>query len=449
MRYPFKYIHYFIPEFLERMRNRSEYGYKPSIRQGINIGNLLLPAFYRQGYLRFEDILNAVVVTSRLEYQELAEEIAVQILVNVDINGDNYRIIEGEDLYSQLSHIEESNSQITIYEESQEQDYLPDYKTDVEILKAYENKPDIGVGPGEDRILKKGAKIIRSDIDHHLKNILMGLLKNKLLKLGKEFERKDISRSISVKPYQQGEDPLFIDEERSLENILDLGRKINEIRHEDFLMINKKKKKRSIIYLLDISNTMFYELDGINSINYSILCLVPLIWGLKNEKEGILLYESNTHILKDIYKKHNIEPILEELIQMLSDTTKDMEKKYSGTQGAMTWGGTVPNMSLKYAYDNLTQLKDRSDKFCFIFSDFVLSDPSKKTNKSMEIFDMIKKMVDYEIKIVCCVSPLSFKPIFKTYTETTIKKLKKKGCKIIQTKNTNKFLKNVKDIIDY
>ena len=84
MTYPFRYAHYFIPEFIARMRKSRECEEKPSPRQGINMGKLLLPPFLRQGHLTFEDLLDAAVITSHVECQNLAEKIAAELLVNLD-----------------------------------------------------------------------------------------------------------------------------------------------------------------------------------------------------------------------------------------------------------------------------------------------------------------------------------------------------------------------------
>ena len=439
--FPFHYAHYFIPEFIERMRESRDCPEKPSPRQTINMGKLLLPMYMRSGCLTFEDILHVAVVTSHLDCQNIAEKIAVEILVSAepeDLEKD--KKLEGDELLSLLSKIQEEVS-VVPHPQGHDQDYVATNASTADVFTQYQNKPDIGVGPGEDKILKAGAKAMHERRDERTQQILATLLKERLLKLGREFERKeDWSRLYNVRPFQPGEDPELIDEDRSLDNILDLGREINEIRYDDFLMQKRRKRNRNIVYIQDVSNTMFYDYEGINSINYSVLSLVPLMWGLRRDKYGLILYESNSHIIKELTDERDIEPILEELIGMITSTTTEMEKRFKSTTDSATWGGTVPNKSLQWAYDQLTEASDRSEKICFIFSDFVLTEPVKETTESLQNYALIEKMKNDGVHVLACVSPLAYKDIFRPYTISAIEKLRKIRCSIAETYRSSTFL---------
>lgn len=249
-------------------------------------------------------------------------------------------------------------------------------------------------------------------------------------------------------PYQPGEDPDLIDEERSLENILDLGRSIETIRWQDFLMRQRMKKKRHIVFILDISNTMFYDLEGLNSITYSVTSMVPLLWGLRRERYALTLYESNSHIVKDFYDEINIMPVLEDLISMMFCTTTEMEKKYCGGFTNMTWGGTVPDKSLKWAYDEITSINDRSDRMVFIFSDFVLNQPGEETPQNTENYQILEKMMNQGVSVCACVSPLAKKSIFKPYTNRSLSDMKKLGIHMTDTYRPSKFLKQATEFIN-
>ena len=447
--FPFHYAHYFIPEFIERMRESRDCPEKPSPRQTINMGKLLLPMYMRSGCLTFEDILHVAVVTSHLDCQKIAEKIAVEILVSAepeDLEKD--KTLEGDELLSLLSKIQEEVS-VVPHPQGHEQDYVATNASAADVFTQYQNKPDIGVGPGEDRILKAGAKAMHERRDERTQQMLALLLKERLLKLGREFERKeDWSRLYNVRPFQPGEDTDLIDEDRSLDNILDLGREINEIRYDDFLMQKRRKRNRNIVYIQDVSNTMFYDYEGINSINYSVLSLVPLMWGMRRDKYGLILYESNSHIIKELTDERDIEPILEELIGMITSTTTEMEKRFKGTIDSSTWGGTVPNKSLQWAYDQLTEASDRSERICFIFSDFVLTEPGKETTESLQNYALIEKMKNDGVHVLACVSPLAYKDIFRPYTIFAIEKLRKIGCSIAETYRPSTFLEMTHAFID-
>jgi len=450
MRYPFRYAHYFVPEFITRMRLSRECDAKPSPRQGINMGKLMLPPYLRQGYLSFNDLLNVAIVTSNVECQRVAEKIAAEILVNLDHEEQEPEYdFTGENFLSLLTKNVQEEVYVTPHGIGQENDFAADHNSTGDQFESFQNKPDIGVGPGEDEIVKTGVRVMKNSKSEENRKILADLLKERLLKLGRDFERKeDWAKQRSITPFQQGEDPDLIDEERSLENILDLGRSIDGIRYDDFMMRQRDRQKRTIIYILDISNTMFYDLEGINSISYSVLSLVPLMWGLRREKHGLCLYESNSHIVKDLYEEINIMPALEDIIGMVTMTTMEMEKRFSGGLSKMTWGGTVPGKSLQWAYEQITDISDRSDRLVFIFSDFVLTQPGEMTEKNEQNYYILERMVDLGVRVCACVSPLAHKSIFRPYTSESLHKLKKIGIRRVDTYKPSLFLEEAQSFIE-
>lgn len=450
IRYPFRYAHYFVPEFITRMRLSRECDAKPSPRQGINMGKLMLPPYLRQGYLSFNDLLNVAVVTSHVECQRVAEKIAAEILVNLEHEEQEPEYdFTGEDFLSLLTKNVQKEVYVTPHGIGQENDFAAAHNSTVDQFESFQNKPDIGVGPGEDEIVKTGVRVMKNSKSEENRKILADLLKERLLKLGREFERKeDWAKQRSITPFQRGEDPDLIDEERSLDNILDLGRSIDEIRYDDFMMRRRDRQKRTIIYILDISNTMFYDLEGINSISYSVLSLVPLMWGLRREKHGLCLYESNSHIIKDLYEEINIMPALEDLIGMVTMTTTEMEKRFSGGLSKMTWGGTVPGKSLQWAYEEITDISDRSDRLVFIFSDFVLTQPGEMTEENEQNYYILERMVDLGVRVCACVSPLAHKSIFRPYTSESLHRLKKIGIRRVDTYKPSSFLEEAQNFIE-
>jgi hypothetical protein len=432
------------------MRNSHECEIKPSLRQGINIGKLLLPAYLRKGHLNFNDLLNVAIVTSHIDCQEVAEKIAVKILLNLDQEENQELTFEKKENYlNLLSRENHEEFYITMNSEISENEFTAALISDLDQFKNFKNEPDIGVGSGEDNIIKIAVKSLRTLENKEARKILSEILKQKLLKFGLDFERNvDWTHPRSLTPFQYGEDPNLIDEERSLENILDLSRNINEIRYDDFFMRQKRRLKRSIIYILDVSNTMFYDYEGINSINYSILSMIPLMWGLRKEKWGLTLFESNSHIIKDLYDDYNMEPILEDLILMITNTTTEMEKKFSGGKSSSNWGGTVPGKSIKWAFDQITDVNDRSDRMLFIFSDFVLSEPGKVTNEILENYRILERMKNLGVSICACVSPLAYKSLFHSYSKLTLEKLEQMEIFLANTYSPHNFLEQAQKFID-
>jgi hypothetical protein len=451
LEYPFHYANYFIPEFIERMRRSREVVEKPSPRQSINMGKILLPGYMRNGCLTFNDLLRAAVITSQVDNQKMAEKVALDILTNVnEYEEETEEGMDGDQLLSLLSK-KTQEVYVTPHAKGLEQNIVNDNPSiqGPDQFKKLANKPDIGVGPGEDRILKFGAKTFKEERDEKMRKLLAHLLKDRLMKLGRELERKDDwSRIASVRPFQPGEDTDSIDEDRSLENIIDLGRKLDEVRPEDFMMLKRKKKNRSIVYIQDISNTMFYDFEGINSVNYSILSLIPLMWGLRNDKWGLILYESNSHIIKDLTDEMDLEPVLEQMLDMITMTTTQMEFRFRGTVDGSTWGGTVPGKSIQWAYDQLAEASERSDRICFYFSDFVLTDPTAEDKESLQNYEVIRKMMDDGIRVFAGISPLAHKEIFRPYTASAIDKLARMGVPMADTYIPSQFLEKAHAFLD-
>jgi hypothetical protein len=344
LQYPFAIVQFFIPEFITRLRRNREVIEKPSPRQGIAMTALLLPAYLRQGFLSFGDLVRVAVSTSKVENQNLAERLAYAILLEADEASEDSGA-EEEDFLSLLS--QKSDDLIsyvpTEAEKRGEGELQAVHDSDLDIFKELSGQPDIGVGPGDDELLKVAVRKYKGRRDELSRRRLAEYLKRKLLKLGREFQQStEVSRRPLLRPFEQGDDPDDIDEERSLENIFDQGKSMDEVSYRDFLIRKRNRKKKAVVFILDISNTMFYELEGLTSIHYSVLSLVPLLWSLRREKYGLIFYESNSHIQKDLHEEGDIDTFIDNLLLLVTSTTGDVEKSIRGTRGAQTWGARCP-----------------------------------------------------------------------------------------------------------
>ncbi|MBS7620042.1 hypothetical protein KEJ21_05290 [Candidatus Bathyarchaeota archaeon] len=444
VKYPFSITLFFIPEFVSRMRGSSECVDKPSSRQSITMSKLLLPAYLRKGYLSFEDLVDAAVLTSRVENQPLAEKIARMILLESAEEVERTPCQDkGEEPQFQFEKEAEVSSR-----RAEPQEFDSHYESNVDVLRELSNNPDVGVGPGEDALLKSDLGAVQLEVDEKTRMRLREIIKEILLKLGREYERRlDNSRVVNVKPYEPFEDPELIDEDRSLENILDQGKQVENIRYDDFLMREMERKRRSIIYVQDISNTMFYSLRGISSIQFSILCLVPLLYALRRENYGLVLYESNSHVLKSLGDEVDYERLMDILISLLGSTTTDVEKGFMGSVGGYIWGGTVPNMSLRWAVNQLLEDSSKSDRLCFIFSDFVF-DESSEDSGTRGAYEAFEKLVKSGVRVAACVSPLAYSDLFSKYSKPAIAKLRSIGCEVIETYKPMSFLEEVQRFIE-
>jgi len=449
LQYPFSYAEHFIPEFIARMRANQECIEKPSPRQSLNMYRLLLSTYLKKGYLSTLDLVEVSVITSRVENQSLAERIAYEILIDYQ-EGDRMPPT-GEPTPFNLLSPKGGEPMKVVPSEKEEKvaEPQPKYDTEADIFKEFTTQPDLGVGPGENELLKAYMRSMKKSDDEKTRKILAQILKDMLLKMGRRFERREESFfNPMLRPFEPGEDPEQIEEEGSLENILDKGRKAEEIRYQDFLMKKKEKKKKTIIYIQDISNTMFYELDGLNSIHYSILSLIPLIWALRRERYGLVLFESNGHILKEISEYRDEQQLIDVLLTLVTSTTTELEKNFGKTKGSQFWGGTVPNTSLKWGLERLDEVRDRSEKICFFFSDFALEEPGTEHPDKLENYKIIEEMSKRGIHFVACVSPLAYSELFTIYTEPVLSQIKKLRCDMVETMKPSEFLEKIQTVLE-
>lgn len=411
---------------------------------------LLLSAYIKTGKLSMQNLVDVAVYTSQIENQDIAERIALELLLGIEESNEWESTLDEDAL---LGLIQTQSDDMINYEVTSDLtsqgELSPLHDSEVELFKKYSSQPDLGVGPGEDELIKTVIRQNKNNKDALIRRRLAEFLKLKLLNLGRDFERRTtMTKRPILRPYEYGEDPEDIDEERSLENILDQGKGMDEVRYSDFLLRKKLKKKMSIIYILDISNTMFYQSEGLTSIHYSVMSLVPLLWSLRKEKYGLIFYESNSHVQKEIDIEYNPDDIIDNLLLLITAGTGDVEKILRGTKGSQTWGGTIPNQSLKWAFDQLDRTDERSDRICFFFSDFVLEDPSAEVFEKMENYLTIKRMVERGIRVITCVSPLARGEIFSPYTKNVLPLLKEAGCELIDTYTPSGFLDMVQSFME-
>jgi len=462
---------HFIPEFIRKMRDHPEVLEKPSTRQPMRMFRLLLPIYLKKGHLRYEDFVETAVVTSKPENQDLARRVAWEIILGTfpadEEEGDllpdsRERTLEDYLDSTQQNELQKRADETKKWLEEAVTIYYLDESDDLESMLQKWNLPAPGVGLGEDKLLRALLNFLKWDERQKPKAMLKESLKWKLIRLGWNLEV--VTRKVQVphlRPYETGEDPELIDEERSLEHIfVDEGKRVDEIENHDFLMRRNEPKRRSIVYLLDISNTMQDDIagggSGVTSIQFSALSLVPMIYAFRKERYGIALFESNTHVLKDTFEPKGEEELIDSILDAAVSTSGELQRKFAYAEkthpGEGQWGGTVPNSGLKWARDQLRMLRDRSEKYCFVFTDCVFEDPSAKPEeaaKQAENYEIVRQMIGEEsATVVFGVSPVAHEPRHKKYSEPTIQKMAEAGCEILSTRDPINFLDGIRKLIE-
>ena len=160
LHYPFSMVRYFVPEFIHRMRRIREVVEKPSPRQGIAMCDLLMPRYMRKGDLSIQDLVDVAVHTSKVENQDVAQRVAIEILMDVEESDTELPELDTDALLGLMAPRNEEKLRFEFGEENDaiQGEIKPLYDSDEDIFRKFSSKPDIGVGPGEDELIKQAIK---------------------------------------------------------------------------------------------------------------------------------------------------------------------------------------------------------------------------------------------------------------------------------------------------
>jgi len=447
---PLEFIDFFIPRFIRKMRENPWVIMKPSSRQPIRMYRLLLLEYMKKGFLMIQDFIKTAVVTTFPDSQGIAEELAREILSSLidlpSVDQPPTEIPTTEQTLMDFLDASERPDLLRSMESREAMEMEGEILGTVELEK-YENRPAPGVGPGLDLLLKA---YLKKPSDEEETKAFLKELKKRLIKLGWEYQ--SIGRTVEselLRPYEFGDDPQLIDEEKSIENIfIDEGKTIDEIKYNDFLLRKKEIEHRVPIFILDMSNTMHFELNGLSSIHYCVLSLVPLIFAFRMQPYGLALFESNTHVIKELSEERDWDQIIDTLISLIPMSCTEMQKKFATETSPEEWGGTVPNSSISWAYEQLSLAKKKSSKYVFVFSDFQFEEPDVEDPKRNENYRIMKEMVDDGIKVFACVSPVTYLSKFLPFSKPVLDKVREAGAEIINVANPRDFLELVRDMIE-
>ena len=296
-------------------------------------------------------------------------------------------------------------------------------------------------GEGEEKLFNF---FLEADFETQFK--LKGHIMSRLMNIGLEFDNIGSKPRYIIRPFEVGDDPSFIDELKSFENIfVDLGKTVERIEYNDFLIRKKVMRPKTVIFLQDISNSMYIPYDNTRSISYTMLALIPLIHALRRMKYGLAFFESNTHVIKDLFTEKTEDNIIDTLLFLGTSPAEDIWKRLwmRREKGERTWGGTSPHMSLMWANDQFKKIQDRSIKVCFIFSDFAF----QNTQESEE-YKTVRSMLEHGVKVFACVPSFGSNEKLKEYVSPIITNFRRLGCEFITVKEPRDFLQRVDPLLN-
>ncbi|MFX1385727.1 MAG: VWA domain-containing protein [Promethearchaeota archaeon] len=274
----------------------------------------------------------------------------------------------------------------------------------------------LSAGSGEN--LLKQWFIHRQDLPETTKNKVKELAKKMLIELGIYYSRANLGSSTTgpipiniVRPYSIGDDFENIDLEETINNILEKGKKLDHIKYDDFFVYETAKGLRTACFELDISGSMTGD-----KLAYMSICVTMLCYGMRKDELGISFFESNTHVLKRLDEKIELEKLADEL---LSVTAR---------------GGTRIQSAVEWANKQFKEYSNSREKLNVLFTD-------------AEIFDLKEAITEFRKMRSLGVDFILVCPEASFNLKEAKKMVKVAGGQLITIKDWNEFPKLISEII--
>ena len=149
---------------------------------------------------------------------------------------------------------------------------------------------------------------IRRPISEQYKQVFRRLARQSIIKTSLKITSKGIRGNFKkVAPSYQIGSPEFDLDETIQHNPLNIYK--NSLTYKDIFGIQRKKKKRKIVMILDTSGSMYGKLLLNAALTTSVLA-----YNMEKESYGIVLFNSTAMVLKKIDKKKPVITIIDEIL---------------------------------------------------------------------------------------------------------------------------------------
>ena len=274
----------------------------------------------------------------------------------------------------------------------------------------------LSAGDGEN--LLKQWFMHRNELPIDAKHKVKELAKKILIEMGIYYSRARLGSSTTgpiplniVRPYTVGDDFENIDLEETVYNILEKGKRLDHIKYDDFFVFETAKGLRTACFELDISGSMTGE-----KLAFMAICVSMLVYGMRKDELGITFFESNTHVLKELNKKVDLEKLADELLSVKA------------------MGGTKIQNALEWARKQFKDNSSSREKLNILFTDAEIFD----LNKAIEELRIFRSM-GIDFVLVCPET---------SYNLTDAKKMVKvAGGQLLTINDWNDFPKLISEII--
>lgn len=219
----------------------------------------------------------------------------------------------------------------------------------------------LSAGSGEN--LLEQWFISRDKIPSEMRNKMKKILSKIVIQTAMDMARmklgsaeSGIMASNQTRPFREGDEFDQLDIENTMDNLISVGKTLEQIVPDDFIMQDLKKGRIALIVLLDISGSM----TGVRRLTQCAFLVTMLLARLKEQEVAVALFESNTHALLELLEEQpEIDKVIDELLEIKAR------------------GGTVVNRALTWAYEQFKKVE--AEKIYFVVaSDFELFYDVKK-----------------------------------------------------------------------
>ncbi len=274
----------------------------------------------------------------------------------------------------------------------------------------------LSAGNGEN--LLKQWFIHRKNLPERTKQKVKELAKKMLIELGIYYSRARLGSATTgpipiniVRPYTIGDDFENIDLEETIFNLLEKGKELDHIDYDDFYVYETAKGLRSSCFELDISGSMSGD-----KLAYMSICITMLCYGMRKDEFGITFFESDTHVLKELDEKIDLEKLADDLLSVAAR------------------GGTRIQSALEWANKQFKEHSSSREKLNVLFTD-------------AEIFDLRESMQELRVMRSLGVDFILICPETSYNLKEAEKMVKTAGGQLITIKDWNEFPKLISEII--
>ncbi len=297
------------------------------------------------------------------------------------------------------------------------------------LSEALKGAQQVGGNEGQDKLISclsagSGENLLkqwflhRNSLPEQSKSKVKELAKKMLIELGIYYSRARLGSATTgpipiniVRPYTIGDDFDNIDLEETIFNLLEKGKDLEHIDYDDFYVFETAKGMRSCCFELDISGSMTGE-----KLAYMSICITMLCYGMRKDEFGITFFESNTHVLKQLDEKADLEKLADELLSVNAK------------------GGTKIQSALEWANKQFKEKSSSREKLNVLFTD-------------AEVFDIREAMQELKVMRSLGVDFILITPESSYNLKEAEKMIKIAGGQLLTIKDWNEFPKLISDII--